>query len=276
MTIWAFAISVGAISATFSVAMSLAWLIRRWTGNSGWIDATWTFTLGSIGVFGALAPLSGTPWPTERQVLVAVLIAAWALRLGTHVVARIRRTSDDPRYAALAVEWGQDASRRMFIFCQQQAGVTVVLALAMLLAAQNPAPGLRLQDIIAVAVLALAIAGESIADADLRRFASDPANRRKVCDVGLWRWSRHPNYFFEWLGWCAFPLFAIDLSGHYPWGWLSLAGPVCMYWLLAHVSGIPPLEQHMLRTRGDAFRDYQQRTSAFFPMPSLKRGCADV
>ena len=88
-----------------------------------------------------------------------------------------------------------------------------------------------------------------------------------ICDVGLWGWSRHPNYFFEWFGWLAYPLLAIDLGGAYPWGFVALAGPVCMYWLLVHVSGIPPLEAHMLERRRDEFRAYQARTNAFFPAP---------
>jgi steroid 5-alpha reductase family enzyme len=113
----------------------------------------------------------------------------------------------------------------------------------------------------------MAIAGAALADHQLRRFRASPANRGKVCDAGLWRWSRHPNYFFEWLGWIAYPLIAIDITGGYPLGWVAIAGPICMYWLLRHVSGVPPLEEHMLRSRGDAYRRYQARTSAFFPLP---------
>jgi steroid 5-alpha reductase family enzyme len=79
--------------------------------------------------------------------------------------------------------------------------------------------------------------------------------------------SRHPNYFFEWMGWFAYAIIAIDFSGGYPWGWLALAGPALMYWLLVHASGIPPLEAHMLRSRGQAFRDYQHRVNAFWPGP---------
>jgi steroid 5-alpha reductase family enzyme len=90
-----------------------------------------------------------------------------------------------------------------------------------------------------------------------------------VCDEGLWRWSRHPNYFFEWLGWFAYPLIAISPNYHpsYPWGWVTLLAPAFMYWILVHVTGIPPLEEQMLRSRGDRYRDYQSRTSAFFPWP---------
>ena len=118
-----------------------------------------------------------------------------------------------------------------------------------------------------MSVLVVAILGEAIADAQLRRFRAVPANRDRICDVGLWKWSRHPNYFFEWLGWLAYPIIAIDLTGAYPWGWVALAGPICMYWLLVHVSGIPPLEAHMRARHGERYRAYQARTSAFFPIP---------
>lgn len=155
----------------------------------------------------------------------------------------------------------------MFWLLQKQALVSIPLALSVILAASNPLPALRVQDIVAVLVLLVAIAGEGAADAQLRRFRADPANKNRVCDVGLWGWSRHPNYFFEWFGWLAYPLFAIDLNGGYPWGWLALAGSACMYWLLVHISGIPPLEEHMLDRRRDAFRAYQARTNAFFPAP---------
>ena len=164
-------------------------------------------------------------------------------------------------------DWGPHAApRQMFWLLQKQALVSIPLALAMLLAAWNPL-AIRFQDILAVVILILGIAGEAIADFQLRRFRSVPANRDHVCDTGLWKWSRHPNYFFEWLGWLAYPLLAIDLSGVYPWGWLALAAPACMYWLLVHVSGIPPLEAHMLARRGEPFRAYQARTSPFFPRP---------
>jgi len=97
----------------------------------------------------------------------------------------------------------------------------------------------------------------------LQHFRNDPAHHGKVCEAGLWRWSRHPNYFFEWLYWTAYPLLALG-SG---WFWPALVGPALIYWLLVHVSGIPPLEAQMLRSRGDAYRDYQRRVRAFFPLP---------
>ena len=136
------------------------------------------------------------------------------------------------------------------------------------MAARFPAATLRLQDYLGVLILFAGIAGEALADGQLKRFRDDPASKGKVCDVGLWRWSRHPNYFFEWFGWLAYPVIAI--SPDYPFGWATLLAPLFMYWILVHVTGIPPLEAQMLRSRGESYRDYQSRTSRFFPRPPHK------
>jgi steroid 5-alpha reductase family enzyme len=162
---------------------------------------------------------------------------------------------------------GDAAPRRMFWFLQSQAVVGLVFVLAMAVAAHNPAPGLRPQDFAGVVIALVAMSAENLADHQLQQFRADPKNGDAVCDVGLWRWSRHPNYFFEWLFWFAFLLLAIDWSGFSPLGWFAFVAPVLMYWLLVHVSGIPPLEQHMARSRGAAFHAYQRRTSKFFPFP---------
>ena len=104
-----------------------------------------------------------------------------------------------------------------------------------------------------------------MADSQLKRFRTDPANKGRVCDLSLWRWSRHPNYFFQWFGWLAYPVIAINPG--YPWGFAALVAPIFMYWILNYVTGIPPLEAQMLRSRGDAYRAYQAHTSKFFPFP---------
>jgi steroid 5-alpha reductase family enzyme len=262
-----FAVLLVAVSAALSAIMTGAWLAWRKTRNSGWVDTIWTFGLGAVGAVGALLPSLVSGGVTERQALVVALIVFWSARLGLHIAQRSARIIDDPRYAKLIRDWGAGADRQMFRLLQKQALVSIPLALSMLLAAFNPISGLRLQDWIGVIVLLAGIGGEALSDLQLRRFRAIPANRDHVCDRGLWGWSRHPNYFFEWLGWLAYPLFAIDPGGANFWGLVALAGPICMYVLLVHVSGIPPLEAHMLERRRDEFRTYQSRTNAFFPAP---------
>lgn len=272
MTIWILMQATLVVAVSLSIIMALAWVVRRQTGNSGWVDAVWTAGLGIVGFASALIVLPGADGWTLRQLIVASLIALWSLRLGVHIAQRNLVNDDDPRYAALAREWGAEASTRMFWLLQKQALVTIPLALSVFLAAQNPVLELRLQNVLALLIAVIAIIGEGIADRQLQHFKSRSPATNGICDYGLWRWSRHPNYFFEWLGWLAYPLFAIDLSGSHPWGWLALGGPVCMYWLLRHVSGIPPLEKHLLQSRGTAYRVYQARTNAFFPFPAKSAG----
>ena len=252
-----------------SVLMAGAWVVQQRTGNSGWVDTIWTFSVGLVGAAGALWPTANSP-PNARQWLVASLVAVWALRLGMHIAARTSGISDDPRYAAFAKEWGPAAPRRMFIFLQNQALGSIPLVFAIFVAAHFPGDGLRLQDYLGATILFLGIVGEALADSQLKQFREGPGHDGQVCDAGLWSWSRHPNYFFEWLGWLAYPVIAI--SPHYVWGWASLLAPAFMYWILVYVTGIPPLEAQMLRSRGERYRDYQARTSIFFPLPPGRRG----
>jgi steroid 5-alpha reductase family enzyme len=263
--------ALAAIAVALSVLMAGAWAVQQHTGNSGWVDTIWTFSLGLVGAGSALWPVGGAA-PTTRQWLVAALVAIWSLRLGAHIAARTAKISDDPRYAAFAKEWGVDSPRKMFIFLQNQGLGSIPLVFAIFVAARFPSDALRLQDTLGALILLIGIAGEALADAQLKRFRENPANKGRVCDAGLWRWSRHPNYFFEWFGWLAYPVIAIssDYPLFYPWGWATLLAPVFMYWILIHVTGIPPLEAQMLRSRGERYRDYQTRTSMFFPLPPQK------
>jgi len=262
--------ALAAIALSLSLLMAVAWIVQQRTGNSGWVDTIWTFALGLVGAAGALWPVAGTA-PNARQWLVAALVAIWSLRLGLHIAVRTAGIADDPRYAAFAREWGVDSPRRMFVFLQNQGFGSIPLVFSIFVAAHFPHAMLRPQDFLAALILLSGIAGEALADAQLKRFRQRPANQGRVCDVGLWRWSRHPNYFFEWLGWLAYPVIAI--SPDYGWGWATLLAPAFMYWILVHVTGIPPLEAQMLRSRGERYRDYQSRTSLFFPMPP-RRGVA--
>ena len=246
------------IAAGLATAMAGAWIVQRLTGNSGWVDTIWSFATGAGGVAAALVPAAG-----PRQIAVAVLIGLWSARLGLHIAKRAARGGDDPRYAAMARQWGRLWPLYLFVFLEIQAAASLVLVLAVRLAAANPAPFPAATDLAGLVLLIVAVRGEAVADGQLRRFARQ--HKGAVCDIGLWRWSRHPNYFFEWLGWCAWAVIAFDPL--HPLSFAALGAPVLMYVLLVHVSGIPPLEAHMLASRGERFRAYQAATSAFFPAP---------
>lgn len=251
----------GMIAAGLVVAMTGAWAIQRATGSSGWIDAIWSFAVGLGGIVAAI--FAGGDG--GRRVAALLIIAVWSLRLGLHIAGRTRGAGEDPRYARFIEQWGPSASLRLWLFLQAQALAAFVLVLAVYLAAANPEPFPRTVDVLAIAVAAIAIGGETIADRQLAAFRKTREAKTGVMEIGFWRYSRHPNYFFEWLGWCVWPLLAIAV----PLGWsgLSLLAPLLMYWLLVHVSGIPPLEEHMLATRGEKFRALQVRVNAFFPGP---------
>ena len=139
----------------------------------------------------------------------------------------------------------------------------MLFALPMLVAANNPTDHLTWLDWVGVGIWILAIGGESIADRQLARFRRDESNAGQVCRDGLWRYSRHPNYFFEWIHWWSY----VALGVAWTWGWLTLFGPAVMLWFLLKVTGIPMTEERALVSRGDAYRDYQRTTNKFFPGP---------
>jgi len=252
-----------------SFAMALAWLLQRRTGQSGWIDATWSFALGAAGGLLALAPIDGNA-PSTRQIAVAALAVAAAWRLGIYIAARSVNAAEDPRYRDLAETWGADFPRRLFWFLQIQAACAFFLAVAVFLAARNPASFPAISDVVGAFLVAAAIAGEAWSDATLARFRASRRPDESICVNGPWAWSRHPNYFFQWLGWVGFAVMAMDFTGAAPLGWFAWLAPAFIYWLLTRVSGVPPLEKHMLASRGDAYRDYQSRVNMFFPGPQRR------
>lgn len=261
LTISAFVVALAFVAVAMSAFMALATMVERRTGNSGWIDVVWTAGLGLTGIAGALLPF-GTG-PMSRRLLVAGLALAWALRLGLHIAQRTSGIAEDPRYARLKRDWGSDASRQLARLLQMQALASIPLGLGLILAAHNPTPSLGWGDIAGIAIFVTGLVGGALADSQLRAFAR--SGRGGVCDRGLWRWSRHPNYFFECVLWCAYPVLALAVG--YPWGWLAVLAPACITVLLTRISGIPPLEEHMLAKHGDAYRAYQNGTSALIPLP---------
>ena len=255
--------------AALALIMAAGWAAWRATRNSGWIDVTWTFAVGIVGAISAILPL-GPASDGLNHLIVAAMIAAWALRLGIYIASRTAGITDDPRYAKIVEDWGDQAERNMFWFLQVQAFFGVFFVLAVALAAANPAPLLSAGPLLGIILFLVGIAGSATADRQIARFKEAKATGqtdKRVCDVGLWAYSRHPNYFFEVVIWSAFAVFALDVSGAWNWGLIALLAPLCMYWLLRYVSGVPPLEEHMVARYGDDYRAYQKRVSVFVPWP---------
>ena len=249
------AFATGALCVAFALCF---WLARR-LDNYGVVDVAWSYAFAALAATGALA---GAGWPV-RRALLAAMVCVWSLRLGTHLAIRIasHHPKEDARYAQLRRDWSGNFSAKMFGFFQLQALSVVLLGLAFLVSTAHAAPRLHPLEIAGAALWLIAISGEALADAQLAAFKRAPQNRGRVCATGLWRYSRHPNYFFEWLIWVAYALFALAS----PWGWLGLAGPVGILYLLLRVTGIPLTEEQSLRSKGDAYRHYQDTTSAFVP-----------
>ncbi|MBS1858610.1 MAG: DUF1295 domain-containing protein [Acidobacteria bacterium] len=240
--------------------MFVLWLLHFPMRNAAIVDAGWSGGLALLGIlFAALG--DGLP---ARRCLIGVMAGLWGMRLAVHLLTdRILGHPEEGRYQQLRREWRTNIPLKFLAFYEFQALLCIVLSAPFYLAAVNPAPGLRWTEYAGAALWLVALTGESLADRQLHAFKQDPASRGRTCRAGLWKWSRHPNYFFEWLVWVAFALVALPA----PWGWLGLFSPVLMLYFLFRVTGIPATEAQALRTRGDDYRRYQQTTSVFFPLP---------
>jgi steroid 5-alpha reductase family enzyme len=238
-----------------AVMMTIGWIWQQRRRNAGVVDVLWSFGLAaSAAVNGVLGQGAIAP-----RTLVAVLGAAWGARLGLHLWHRVRAEPEDGRYAALRGRWG-DGPLKWFGLFQFQALLIPLFSIPFAAAATNPAaqaPALAL----GIGFWIISVAGESLADRQLARFRADPANRGRTCRAGLWRYSRHPNYFFEWLHWFSY----VAIAAGAPTFWYSLAGPVLMYVFLRWISGVPFTEAQALRSRGEEYRAYQRVTSVLIP-----------
>lgn len=243
--------------AVLATVMFAAWAVQRRIRNAGIVDFLWAVGIGGLGLAYAVFATGWLP----RRILIAAMAGLWAGRLALHLAGRLQRESEDGRYAELRTRLGARFDGWMFVFFQAQALLAVLLSLALLVPAAAHAEGFGARDIAALVVWITAVVGEQIADRQLHRWRANPVNKGRTCRAGLWRFSRHPNYFFEWVHWLAYPVMSIGL----PWGWAVWFAPLLMLVLIVKVTGIPPTEAQSLRSRGDDFRDYQRTTNAFFP-----------
>ncbi len=239
------------------VIMFSLWLIYLRNDRPDIVDVGWGFVILFLGVgFSILSD----GWPFRRYLL-AFVVAIWAGRLGIYLFIRWRGSHEDGRYKSLRALWSSYPRISFLLFFMLQAAFASLLMLPALAIARNPDPQWMALEWVAVSLFILATLGESMADAQLARFKSQSTGKENVCELGLWRYSRHPNYFFQWLAWFALGLWALSAG----WGWLSWVSPFVMYLLLTRFSGIPPAEAQSLKSRGAAYRRYQQTTNAFFP-----------
>lgn len=259
MNVW---LMIGIAYVTSILVMIGVWFLQKRLGDAGIVDVVWSYGVGLNALFFAVFSTGGNG---VRRTIVATLAMIWAIRLGTHVLYRVIKFDEDGRYVALKEKSGSAAQSKLFWFYQAQAFACTLFALPMLLASQSAAD-IGLLDYLGVAIWIVAISGEAIADAQLNRFRKNRDNKGKVCQTGLWKFSRHPNYFFEWVHWWSYVSFALIST----WGWLTILGPISMLYFILTKTGIPPTEEQALKSRGDAYRRYQQTTSAFFPMPPKK------
>jgi steroid 5-alpha reductase family enzyme len=241
-----------------TVLMAVLWALQLRARNASIADVG--FCVGLIAaVLWFAQHASGEP---ERKILVAFMVCVYAGRLGLFIlVNRIVGKPEDARYQRLREQWGKTERIKMFGYFQLQAIAVVAFSLPLLVVIQNPRPPFGLEELAGFSLWLIAVAGETVADWQLAEFRSKPWNKDRVYREGLWYYSRHPNYFFEWLHWWAYVVMAVGAPG---WP-LTLIGPVGMGWALLKVSGIPLAEQQALKTRGEDYREYQRTTNAFVP-----------
>lgn len=249
------------VAATVMAGFLALFFVARRVRNFGWVDVAWSGGFAPVAVFYAVHGGGDL----IHRALIAGMMGAWSLRLALMLGRRVysHHPNEDGRYAQLRREWGASLDKKMAGFYLLQGLLLALLSAPVALAVERRGEGLTPLDWVGIAVWLIALSGETIADWQLAAFKRDPVNAGRVCDRGLWRWSRHPNYFFEWLVWVGFA-FAITSA---PAGWVAWVCPLLMGYFLLCVTGVRYTEEQLLHSKGEAYRAYQQRTSAFLPLP---------
>lgn len=244
-------------SALVAGLMVLLWVVHFPLKNAAVVDVGWTLSLMLLAVYYASR---GPGWPPRNAVLAA-MVSLWALRLGLHLfLGRVWGASEEGRYRQLRKEWKTFLGLKFLAFFLAQGLLDVLLSLPFLLVCLDRAPGVTGVHLAAVAIWLVGVVGEATADAQLAAFKRH-ASQGEVCERGLWNYSRHPNYFFEILTWVGFGLFALPS----PLGWMGLLSPLLIAFFILRVTGIPATEQQALRSKGEAYRRYQETTSRLIP-----------
>jgi steroid 5-alpha reductase family enzyme len=206
---------------------------------------------------------------SARKLFLAVLTTIWGLRLTIHLARRNLGHGEDPRYARMRKQWGEKwPLRSLFVVFWLQGALLWIVSLPVQVGQVDPTPsGLTWLDGVGIAVWCLGFFFETVGDAQLTRFKADPSSKGQVMDRGLWRYTRHPNYFGDFSVWWG--LYLVALAAGSPW-W-TIVGPIVMSVLLIRVSGAALLEKGMAKRR-PGYEEYIARTSSFFPRPPRRTG----
>ncbi|CAN5824143.1 DUF1295 domain-containing protein [soil metagenome] len=237
------------------------WAVQQRTRNAGIVDVGWA------GSFTAVAILFGLTAASARASFlpIAIVVVLWSTRLAGYLISRGAASGkEEGRYLALRQNWAPHASRGFLLFFQAQGALAVLLSSAFVIPFVTEPWDAGALRATGLAVAVLGVVGETLADAQLARFKRDPANRGRVCDAGLWNYSRHPNYFFEWCVWVGYAVYGVAFGA---WGLVALVPQVLLLLSILFVTGIPPTEMQSIRLRGDTYRAYQKRVSKFVPWP---------
>ena len=245
--------------AVVSTVMSLTWIVAYRIKNAGIVDILWAFNFLFIAiVIGFLAD-----GMDARKNMVCILTALWSLRLGIYLLIRVGSHLDqeEGRYKQLRAEWAPNTNLKFFVFFQMQALSNVFLAIPFFIIAINPHPHISFIEYTGAGLWLLAIIGEGLSDFQLQQFKKDPSNKGKVCEAGLWNYSRHPNYFFQLMLWISVFILAIPS----PYGWIAIVCPLVIGLLIFKVTGIPMTEEQSIRSKGELYKEYQRTTNVFIP-----------
>lgn len=238
-----------------------AWWLAVRVDNYSLVDVVWALSFAPVAVFYSLADGGWLP----RRIAIGVLVAAWSLRLGIHLWTRVagHHPKEDPRYASLRQKWSANMRRAFLFFFLAQGVLVWLLMLPVHLICMQGAESFAPLEYIGLALWFIALIGEGVADHQLASFKRTNHDPKAICDVGLWHYSRHPNYFFQSLLWWSLFLMALPA----PWGWTAIVAPLAMLHFLLNVTGVALSEKLSLEKRGAAYRQYQKTTSAFVPWP---------
>ena len=241
---------------------TLLWALSLRLRDTSIVDIFWgPFFLLQAAIYAALRP-SGFD---ERQLLVLGLVAIWSVRLATHIASRHAGKGEDSRYARWREQHGgRWPVRSLFQVFALQGVLAWIIGMPLLVAMSSEA-GWGILDGIGVVLWLVGFVFEAIGDYQLTGFMRDPSNRGKTMRFGLWRYSRHPNYFGDAAQWWAFWLIATSAGG-----WWTLFAPIVMTILLVRVSGVGLLEQ-TIADRREGYAEYMRTTSAFIPLPPRPR-----